>query len=1822
MQRYLCIHGHFYQPPRENPWLEAVELQDSAYPYHDWNERITSECYAPNGVARILDGEGRIARLVNNYARISFNFGPTLLSWLQDKSPDVYQTILDADRESQRYFDGHGSALAQVYNHVIMPLANRRDKVTQVTWGVRDFQHRFGRWPEGMWLAETAVDIETLEVLAEFGIRFTILAPHQAARFRAFGEQDWQDVNGARIDPTRAYLQRLPSGKSIILFFYDGPISRAVAFERLLNRGEDLVSRLFSGFSDERQGPQLVHIATDGESYGHHHAHGDMALAYALDRIEADPNVRLVNYGAFLDYHPPQHEVEITENTSWSCSHGVERWRSDCGCGSGRAGWNQAWRKPLREALDELRDSVAPLYEKHASALLKDPWTARNESVALILDRSDATVDRFLLDHGVGDLDEAGRVKALKLLEMQRQLLLMYTSCGWFFDEISGIEAVQVLQYAGRATQLAQQLFEIDVEEPFLNRLAAAPSNVEEHENGRDVYDRFVRSAEVDWEQIGAHYAVSSLFEVYGQQAQFFCYTADRELSESHTAGRSRLVVGRVRIRSEVTHDSAVLAYGVLHFGDHHVNAGVRRFEGMQPFAEFAEPARDAFQRGDFAEVIRILDRHFGESNYSLKSLFRDEQRKVIKQVLHSSLVDAETTFRRMFEHNQPTMHFLAGIGAPLPRIYQVTADYLLNTDLRWDIKDEEPDLEHIRTLFRQAKTLKVRLDTAGLGYKLTHTLARIAERWRLQASDIAVMNTLDGVIELIRSLPFSVDYWVPQNVYCELARTAFADTLRAVAEGDRSAETWLEQFLRLGEKLGVRVMELRQQLDEVKSIPTTADLVKQIASQRRVPRATYRFQFHRDFTFRDGLAQVEYLQELGISDCYASPVLRSRPGSMHGYDITDHSQLNPELGTAEDFNAFADALRQHGMGLILDTVPNHMGIGHPSNFWWSDVLENGPSSVHAGVFDIAWKPVNPNLENKVLLPILEDQYGTVLESGKIHLTFESGSFVLYYYDHRLPVSPCTYALVLRRPLEELEERLGHEDGHVRELQSILTALSYLPPRTETSPEKVTERNREKEVIKSRLARLTNESPAVDGAIEESVRAFNGRVGQPATFDPLHELLDSQAYRPAFWRVAVEEINYRRFFDINELAAIRIERPDVFVATHQVLFRLLAEGKATGLRIDHPDGLWDPSKYFRQLQEQYVLARAKQEVPSQRSAAALEEDIRAGLDSLLTRERGAAPQWPLYVVAEKILSNGEELPFDWNVDGTTGYDFVNLVNGLFVNPESEAAFDRIFAEFAGGGLHFQHLVNTAKKMIMHVSMASEINALSHQLDRISERNRRYRDFTLNSLTFVIREILAALPVYRTYVTGPENVSPRDRKFVDRAVKEAKHLNPRTPASIFDFVRDTLLLRKIEDFRDEDRQQLVDWTMKFQQLSGPVMAKGVEDTALYVFNRLASLNEVGGHPERFGVSVAEFHRRNAERLNLWPHSQLATSTHDTKRSEDVRARLDVLSEIPAEWEAALARWRGLNAAKKSTADDMPVPDRNDEYLLYQTLIGIWPPGELSSQRYSELRDRVAAYMHKATKEAKVHTSWVNPNKEYDDGVMAFVRALLPDNANDPFLTDLRPFRERISYFGWFNSLSQILLKATSPGVPDFYQGTELWDLSLVDPDNRRPVDYATRHALLLDMKQAAEKAGEDLRPLARDLLSNLSDGRIKLYLIWRLLTFRRDNPRIFAEAAYLPLEAAGAKKDHVCAFVREGGADAVIAVAPRLIVGLTDGKERPPIGAEIWTDTKLAMASTENGRKYRNVLTGETLTVIERNGASGLDLANVLREFPVALLQRT
>lgn len=807
MARYICIHGHFYQPPRENPWLEDIELQDSAYPYHDWNERIAAECYVPNTVSRILDGAGRIIQLPNNYAKMSFNFGPTLLAWLEAKAPDIYEAVLAADRQSQQQFSGHGSALAQAYNHMIMPLANQRDRYTQVLWGIRDFERRFGRPPEGMWLPETAVDLETLEIMAALGIRFTILAPRQANRVRIIDQEPWCDVSGGRIDPTAPYLLKLPSGRTISLFFYDGPISQAIAFEDLLERGENLASRLVNAFSKDRPWPQLVHIATDGETYGHHHTHGDMALAYALDFLDKSEGVTLTNYGEFLERYPPTMEVEIFENSSWSCVHGVERWWQDCGCNSGgHPGWNQAWRTPLREALDWLRDTLAPLYEEKASQFLKDPWAARDDYISVILNRSKDNLEKFLQQHAVRELDSGEKSIVLKLMEVQRHAMLMYTSCGWFFDELSGLETVQVIQYAGRVVQLSGEIFGDGTELAFMERLEQAKSNIPDHRDGRHIYEKFVKPAMVDLLKVGAHYAISSLFEDYQVQDKIYCYTIDREDYRLSEVGKAKLAVGRIQITSDITMNSAAVSFSVLTFGDHNLCGGVRRFLGEEAYGTMAWEVTEAFARTDFPETIRRIDHHFGESTYSLRSLFRDEQRHILDQIMGLALDEVRSDFGRIYSQHVPLMRFLKELGVPLPRSFRAAAEVVLNLTLRQALLAPEPEFQVIRSLVDEAGLLEIALEGAGLEFALRKSLERLADKVQEYPLDLEYLERLEAAVSLGMELPFAVQLWKTQNIYYEMLNSVYPEQRRQSELGQEEARAWMKQFLALGEKLSFKV--------------------------------------------------------------------------------------------------------------------------------------------------------------------------------------------------------------------------------------------------------------------------------------------------------------------------------------------------------------------------------------------------------------------------------------------------------------------------------------------------------------------------------------------------------------------------------------------------------------------------------------------------------------------------------------------------------------------------------------------------------------------------------------------------------------------------------------------------------------------------------------------------------------------------------------------------------------------------------------------------------------------------------------------------------
>jgi alpha-amylase/alpha-mannosidase (GH57 family) len=781
--KYVCVHGHFYQPPRENPSLEAIELQDSAYPYHDWNERVTTECYAPNAKSRLLDDQQRIVELVNNYAQISFDFGPTLLLWMEQKVPQLLACIREADQKSQEQFGGHGSAIAQAYNHMILPLAHPRDKETQVIWGVRDFAARFGRQPEGMWLPETAVDVPTLEALAAQGIHFTILAPRQAKRVRRYGSRNWKDVSGDRIDPSRAYQLRLPSKKTISLFFYDGPISQGVAFEGLLNDGKRFADRLLGGFSDDRVGPQLSHIATDGESYGHHHHHGEMALTYALRSIDSGDVAKLTNYGQFLEMQPPDHWVEIFENTSWSCAHGIERWKANCGCNSGgHPEWNQQWREPLRNALDWLREALAAAFERRGGELLKDPWAARNDYIDVILNRSSEAVAAFLAKHATHELNREERVRALKLLEMQRHAMLMYTSCGWFFDELSGLETVQVLHYAGRAIHLARKAAGEDLAAPFCERLRNAKSNIPEHANGEEIYKKCVAPAVITADKVTGHYAVSGLFEPYGDQTRIYCYDVTREEYSVETDGRARLAVGRARVHSLITTDENTLGFAVLHLGDHNITGGVREFQDENHFRELRDQLKAAFTQADTAATIRILDEQFRKSTFSIRSLFRDEQRRIINLILQDTLSSATSSIRAMYENQAPLLRFLNSLSVPVPGAFLSVAAIALNGQLQQALERPDIDAAAVQGLLREAELNQVNLDTTTLEFTMRKRLEDQAATFEQKPDDLNALKRLRGLLDIAAGLPFHVGLAMAQEL-------CFARLAHAAANGSALAQ-------------------------------------------------------------------------------------------------------------------------------------------------------------------------------------------------------------------------------------------------------------------------------------------------------------------------------------------------------------------------------------------------------------------------------------------------------------------------------------------------------------------------------------------------------------------------------------------------------------------------------------------------------------------------------------------------------------------------------------------------------------------------------------------------------------------------------------------------------------------------------------------------------------------------------------------------------------------------------------------------------------------------------------------------------------------------
>lgn len=955
------------------------------------------------------------------------------------------------------------------------------------------------------------------------------------------------------------------------------------------------------------------------------------------------------------------------------------------------------------------------------------------------------------------------------------------------------------------------------------------------------------------------------------------------------------------------------------------------------------------------------------------------------------------------------------------------------------------------------------------------------------------------------------------------------------------------------------------------------------------VPRATYRLQFHGDFRFAEAHGIVDYLDKLGVSHLYASPYLKARAGSAHGYDIVDHNALNPEVSDEAAFAALCDALAARSMGQVLDFVPNHMGVGRDDNAWWLDVLEWGRESPHAEAFDIDWRPAKAELQGKVLLPVLGDHYGRVLEAGELHLAFDGteGSFSVWYYEHRFPVSPGHYPRILDAAVRALAADGAGAAEAVAEIEPIVEGLRTLR-RPARSTRRRAERRREAGALKQRLAAAVARRGALARHLEAVVAHLNGNPGQAGSFAALHRLLEAQFYRLAFWRVAAEEINYRRFFQINDLAGVRVEVPAVFDAIHRLVLRLIAEGRIHGLRIDHIDGLFDPRQYLERLQ-----ARA-------RTAAGLPDDQ------------------PFYVVVEKILAAHEHLRDDWPVAGTTGYDFLNRVNGLFVDAGGERQLSRTYRRFTGADSGFEDIAYRARLQVMDLELASELRVLANEFNRLAEMSWLTRDHTLVGLRQALREVVAGFPVYRTYVDG-RGAAPEDRRDIDWALSQARRRSRRADKSVFDFIHGVLSTDLASGRRGPYRRNEVRrLAMKFQQYTGPVTAKGVEDTAFYRFNRLLSLNEVGGEPARFGTTVAAFHHDMQERSRRWPHAMLASTTHDTKRGEDARARIDVLSELAGPWERRVRRWRTLNRRRKVEIDGIPAPAANDEYLLYQALLGAWPAefhgeGRIAADALDAFGGRIVAYTTKAVREAKEQSSWIDPDEAYEAALATFVERLLDGRRRNPFLDDFRAFHGRVAELGVVNGLAQTVLKLTAPGVPDLYQGSELWDFSLVDPDNRRPVDFAHRRRLL---DALPESLGDDALTA---LLNAWPDGRIKLFVVSRLLAARREHPALFRDGGYEAVATVGEKADHLVAFLRRDAGAVLLVAVPRLAARLTDSGRPFPLGSAAWGDTALALPEGIEAASWVDLFTGARLTpTAGEKGGGRLAAAALLSACPVAV----
>ena len=977
--------------------------------------------------------------------------------------------------------------------------------------------------------------------------------------------------------------------------------------------------------------------------------------------------------------------------------------------------------------------------------------------------------------------------------------------------------------------------------------------------------------------------------------------------------------------------------------------------------------------------------------------------------------------------------------------------------------------------------------------------------------------------------------------------------------------------------------------------------ILQQSRAEARVPLSTYRLQLHAGFNFAQAESVLPYLKELGIGDCYVSPIFEARPGSMHGYDVTRHDRLNAELGGEEDFARFSAQLHALKMGLLLDIVPNHMGVGNDS-LWWQDVLENGRASEFADYFDIDWNPLNPDMKGKLLLPILGSQYGDELEAKRIQVVAVDGLLRVRYFDHVIPIAPRSLPIIF--PEEELDD-----PGVPRVFHELLRETAHIPPHETTDRNLAAQRRQQLEELRPRL-RAALLSEEMQPALRRALERINGVEGDPHSFDRMHELLEQQPWRLAYWRVSTEEINYRRFFDINDLVGLRMEHPEVFAATHCLTRRLLARGDVTGLRIDHCDGLFNPRQYLIRLQLLWVASQCMGEEPRQPTG---ENGIELQVRDVMRGLDWAAERGPLYVVVEKILEPRESLPREWPVRGTSGYDFVYVGNQVFIRVENERRFTDLYEQIIGEALDPQTIIYQAKLNVMRNALSSEVYVLTNLLSRLASANRKARDFTDDLLETAVRETIACFPVYRTYIDDRGQYTERDRTFIRQAIARAKRRNREMDASVFDFLESTLLLRE-KTGQEIDPRELY-FALKFQQLSGPVMAKGVEDTSFYTYNRFISSNDVGSTIDAFGLSAEAFHEANRDRLSNTPDAMLATSTHDTKRSEDVRNRLNVLSEMTYLWPSYVRRWMRMNAKHRRTLEDGRVaPDANEEYFIYQTLAGAWPWTMKTTANRRQFLDRMQQYMTKALSEAKVNLSWTNPNSVYVDAVHGFLRGILMPNSRgrEPrFVETLADLLPPLQLFGAVNSLAQIVLKTASPGLPDFYQGTEMWDLSLVDPDNRRPVDYDVRRHALAAMREQAASEGEVA--VCRDVLVTLHDGRAKLWTIHRALGLRNRLPEVFRRGEYGPVEATGEHAQHVLAFHR---GSRVVAAVPRFAYTMMEAKTRMPLGAA-WEGGELLLPHLA-GAALENVFTGRLLRV---STEGRVPLRSVFEEFPVALLVR-